>query len=417
MLVESIVYCTWGARRALAPCLEGVARRMILGSTLIWTRRNLVHRLLTLLVIGLLLLASAGDLVSAAEVARHQPLAPEGISAKAAFVVDTTTGAELFALHADTPLPPASLTKVAAALVILDEANLEDRVEILESDLVGPDESQVGLIAGDELRVRDLLLGVLIPSGNDATNALARYIGTNRLGATASPDEAIAEFVSLMNAKAQQLGAKTAHFALPTGVDAEGHVMSARDVAILTAAALKNPLFAEIVNMREAVLESKVRPEGYAVSSTNLLLQEGIVQGVKTGTTEAAGGCLVSTFTVGPNRIVAVVLGSALSQSAEGVQDNSARFADTRALIAATSTDYAWINPREPGAVEGLADELAAWDVDLVDALVPVPASEASNVRYRLFLDPPSEPGEVVGEVQFYIDDTLLAAQDAVQAV
>jgi D-alanyl-D-alanine carboxypeptidase len=192
--------------------------------------------------------------------------------------------------------------------------------------------------------------------------------------------------------------------------------MSARDVATVTAEALKNPLFAEIVATPSAVLDSETRPEDYLVQTTNLLLQEGVVNGVKTGTTPAAGGCLVTSFPVGTNTVLAVVLGSELAETAEGAQDNSARFADTRALFTAVTSSYAWLNPSEPGIVAGLQEELNVWQVDLPDEiLVPVPAGETARLRYRLVLQPPATPQEPAGEVQFFVDDRLLSEQTAMQ--
>src|SRR5215203_6059208 len=179
------------------------------------------------------------DAAHASEIARYRPMAPPPISADAVFVTDISTGTELFAQNADEPLPPASLTKIVSALVVLERANLEDTVEILEDDLVSPEESQVGLKAGDRLSVRDLLHGMLIPSGNDATLALARYIGGSSIGDGTSTERAVAEFVTMMNAKAAELGATSSHFSNPTGIDAVRHVMSARDIAILTKAALQ----------------------------------------------------------------------------------------------------------------------------------------------------------------------------------
>jgi D-alanyl-D-alanine carboxypeptidase (penicillin-binding protein 5/6) len=368
------------------------------------------------LVVALPLLTPARQ-AHAAEIARVQPPAPPSISADAAYVTDMTSGTELFALNPDEPLPPASLTKIAAALVILDEANLDDQIEIVDDDLVSPEESQVGLVAGDRLSVRDLLIGMLVPSGNDATRALARYVGERQLGGTPSPEQAVAEFVSMMNAKAAALGAASSHFANPTGIDAPGHVMTARDIAILTEAALQNSLFAEIVSTPRAVLHSEVRPDGYAVTTTNTLLLEGVVTGVKTGTTPKAGGCLVTTFAVGPNQVIAVVLGSDLSETADGQQDSSARFADTRALLDATSQDYVWLDPGVSDTIAGLSEELRVWDVTLGNAaLLPVPADSASAVRYRLVLGPPSTSEETAGEVQFFVGDRLLSQRPAVQA-
>lgn len=379
--------------------------------------RGLLAVLALLIALAASLAHLAPESARAAEIARYQPPAPPQLSAAAVYVVDITSDTELFAQNADTPLPPASLTKVVSALVVLDKANLDDRIEIIQEDLVPAEESQVGLVAGDVLTARDLLFGMLIPSGNDATMALARYIGAKRLGDATTPAEAVAEFVALMNEKAKELGATGSNFVLPTGVDADGHVMTARDIAVLTAAALQDPLFAEIVATPRAVLASEVRPDGYPITTTNELLLEGVVQGVKTGTTPNAGGCLVTTFQMGANNVIAVVLGSEIVEDAEGFQDNSARFDDTRELMTAASADYVWLDPVAPGSVNGLLEELTVWDASLtVGVLLPVPAANAGDVRYRLILDPPVSPADPVGEVQFFIDDRLLSERSAIQA-
>jgi D-alanyl-D-alanine carboxypeptidase len=203
----------------------------------------------------------------------------------------------------------------------------------------------------------------------------------------------------------------------PTGIDAVGHVMSAHDVAILTKAALQNSLFSEIVAKTEAVLTSEVVPDGYRVTTTNQLLAEGLVTGVKTGTTAEAGGCLVTSFMVGPNEIVVVILGSDVSEASDGSQDTTARFSETRALLDAVKADYLWLDPTSPGIVAGLVEELSVWEVDLAnDALLPVPASSQGDVRYRLVLAPPSAPENPAGEVQFYVGEQLLSERAALQA-
>ena len=353
----------------------------------------------------------------AAEIPRYAPKSPPPLSADAVFVIDVSSGTELFALNAETPLPPASLTKIVSALVVLERANLEDTVEILEQDMVSPDESQVGLVTGDQLSVRDLLLGMLIPSGNDATLALARHVGTSALGESVTADRAVAEFVSLMNEKASELGATASHFANPTGIDGDGHVMSARDVAIVTAAALQDPVFSEIVASMSAVLGSDVRPDGYPVTTTNMLLAEGTVSGVKTGTTANAGGCLVTSFEVGPNEVIAVVLGSEIAETTDGGRDSTARFTDTNAILDAVLVDYVWLDPASPGVVSGLLEELSVWDVALgASGLLPVPVASSGDVRYRLVLAPPSGPRDLAGEVQFYIGEQLLSERSALQA-
>jgi D-alanyl-D-alanine carboxypeptidase len=373
------------------------------------------HWLVAVVVVAIAL--SPASLNVRAAVARYEPPAPPPITADAVYVEDVTSGTELFAQNAETPLPPASLTKIVSALVVLDRVNLDDTIEIVPEDLVASDESQVGLVAGDTLSARDLFRGMLIPSGNDATLALARHVGEAVLGADTPPAKAVAAFVNLMNEKAQALGATSSHFENPTGIDADGHVMSAHDVARLTAVALQNPDFAETVSTTSAVLASRLRADGYPVQTTNELLVEGIANGVKTGTTDNAGGCLATSFLVGPNDIVAVVLGSDLVETSDGIQDGSARYADTRALLDAATADYVWLDPAAPGAIAGLLDELNVWQVALPDsALVPVPAAEAAQIRYRLVLNPPTTPQSSAGEIQFFVGDQMLSERAALQS-
>jgi D-alanyl-D-alanine carboxypeptidase (penicillin-binding protein 5/6) len=388
---------------------------MELASKRFITRRSALRMLIALITSALWI--GPPSAAQAAEITRYQPISPPPISADAVFVTDISTGTELFALNADEPLPPASLTKIVAALVVLERADLDETLEILEEDLVSAEESQVGLRAGDRLSVRDLLRGMLIPSGNDATLALARHVGATAIGESASPDGAVAEFVSMMNAKAAELGATSSHFVNPTGIDDPGHVMSARDIAVLTAVALQNSLFAETVATTTAVLDSQLLSEGYRVTTTNQLLVEGMVTGVKTGTTAKAGGCLVTSFAVGPNEVVAVMLGSDVGEATDGSQDTSARFVETRTLLDAVKADYIWLDPTSPGVVAGLAEELSVWEVDLATSdLIPVPASSASEVRYRLILAPPAAPESPAGQVQFFVGEQLLSERAALQA-
>lgn len=374
--------------------------------------RALAWRVLVLRVLFLfcLLVSFRFNAAAAAEISRFEPLNPPTTTAKAVYVTDVTSGTELFARDADAPLPPASLTKLVAALVVVERAKLDDKVEIVQEDLVDAEESQVGLVAGDVLTVHDLLIGMLVPSGNDATLALARHVGGQTLSDPFTPAQAVDAFVSLMNEKARDLGATASHFANPTGIDADGHVMSARDVATVAESALDNPVIAEIISTPSAVIPSQKRPDGYSVTTTNLLLQEGVVQGGKTGSTPKAGGCLVTAFAVEKNEVITVVLGSDITESADGAQVNSARFDDTRTLIDAVRSDYLWMNPAEPGVIAGLTDELAVWDVAFTTGdLLPIPAASASQIRYRVILNPPGTPQSEVGEVEFYVGDRYLS--------
>lgn len=249
------------------------------------------------------------------------------LSAKAALLIDAGQGDVLYQREADTPLPPASTVKLVTALVVTHYAEPEELVTVQAEDVVDPlKESHMGLQAGDVLTVHDLLVGMLIPSGNDASNTLARFVG-GRLPGAGSPVE---RFVAEMNATADRLGMSGSHFVNPEGIDAPGQVTTARDLAVAGRALLADAELAPMVALPRAVVHIG-GPQSRVVSLINtneLLAQEGVI-GIKTGTTGEAGQCLVLAYQVPadanddgirPQEIV-VILGS---------QD---RYADARALL------------------------------------------------------------------------------------
>lgn len=339
--------------------------------------------------------------------------APPLLSAEAAYAFDATVGTELYAVKADDRRAPASLTKVATALVVLEHADLNATVAIDSADIGDPTESQVGLEVGDELSVRDLLVGLLVPSGNDAARALARETGEGLPNA----DEPTVAFVAEMNRLAASLNLDNTHFANPSGLDQDDHYSSARDLARLAAFAMEDPLFAEIVGTVDATLDSRMLPDGYVVSTTNDLLFDGIVEGIKTGTTERAGGCVISAISIGENLVIAVVLGSPVETSSDGTTVSPGRFEDTRAILDALPIDYLWVDPNDLDQIAGLNDELDAWEAKLpAGPAIVVPVDRSSELRYRLQLGEPGPADTAVGRVLFFVGDSLLSERPVVQA-
>lgn len=247
---------------------------------------------------------------------------PPSLSAKASVVVRVEDGAVLFAENADEPLPPASTVKILTALTALRYARPETIVTVQPEDEVDPvEESSMGLQAGDTLTVHDLLVGLLLPSGNDAARALARAVGQELEGpADATPGE---RFVAAMNALAAELGMTQSRFLTPDGEDVEGQLASARDLARAASALLDEPALVRIVSMPEATVRvGGPHARTLRLLNTNSLLGEHGVFGIKTGTTVAAGQCLVVAWRTADETVyLGVILGS---------QD---RYADARALI------------------------------------------------------------------------------------
>ncbi|HEY8200512.1 MAG TPA: serine hydrolase, partial [Actinomycetota bacterium] len=163
---------------------------------------------------------------------------PPHLGMAAGILVDTASGKVLWSHDADVARPPASLTKILTALVVLDRANLDDNVTVTP-EARGVDGARIYVEAGWVMPVRDLLWGLLLESGNDAAVALAQKV---------SPDGTVWGFAKLMNERARELGAVHSTFVNPHGLDAPGHVATPRDLAIIATAAMRNPTFAEMVS-------------------------------------------------------------------------------------------------------------------------------------------------------------------------
>ena len=219
------------------------------------------------------------------------PVKVSGISAKSAIVLDGNTGRILYDKNADERGLIASTTKIMTALIVSEQCNVLDRMRI-PKEAVGIEGSSMYLQEGEILTIQDLLYGLMLHSGNDAAVALAIYCGGTVEG-----------FVSLMNDKAHRLGLSNTHFENPNGLDSPGHYSSARDLAMLTAYAMKNPIFAQTVSTRNITIGSR------SLRNHNKLLWslEG-AEGVKTGFTKAAGRILVSCATRQGRRLIAVTL-------------------------------------------------------------------------------------------------------------
>lgn len=217
------------------------------------------------------------------------------VDARAYLVEDGRTGEVLLAQNPARQVPVASLTKLMTVLITLEHTRPNDLVTVSpEAAAVG--ESSVPLRAGEQLPVRDLLEAALIQSANDAAWALAEHVGRG-----SEP-----RFVFMMNRRARQLGLADTHFVRPDGLDAAGHVSSARDVTTLARILMQKPLVRQIVGMRDATIAG-----GRRLHTWNDLLGSfpGLV-GVKTGHTATAGWSEVAAARGPGVTVYATVIGS-----------------------------------------------------------------------------------------------------------
>ncbi|WP_320671485.1 D-alanyl-D-alanine carboxypeptidase family protein [Patulibacter defluvii] len=255
---------------------------------------------------------------------------PPRIQAPAAIAVEVTTGDVVFARRADETRAIASTTKLMTALLVFEDGATDRRMPIPAYD-GSPAESLAHLHPGDRMTVSDVLTGLLLPSGNDAAVALARFVGGS-----------VPRFVERMNERARELKLK-ARFRNPIGLDAPGHRASPADLVKLTLLLRRYPEFRRIVDRRSARLTSASPP--ITVVNRNRLVQ-GVpwVDGVKTGHTRKAGYALVGSGRRNGVSVITVVLGD---------PSEDARDADSLALLRYAIGRYHRVTPLRKGAVVG----------------------------------------------------------------
>lgn len=221
-------------------------------------------------------------------------------SAKACTVIDAATGRILLERHADQPLPMASTTKVMTALLALERGDLSAPVTCSRTAFGVPGTS-IYLSQGETLTLEQMLYGLMLASGNDAAVAIAEHIGGS-----------CEAFCSMMTERAAQLGCTGTVFLTPHGLPKEGHVTTARDLALIAREAMRYPFFRQLVSTRRATIPWPGRSYDRVLNNKNRLLADypGCT-GIKTGYTRAAGRCLVFGARRDGLEVIGVVLNCA----------------------------------------------------------------------------------------------------------
>jgi len=256
---------------------------------------------------GTVMGAAINSVYSEKVIAAHKPprrksgaIDPK-IYAQSAILIDEETKYPLYAKGADTAVPIASITKVMTALVSLDTYKLNEVIEV-KQESTEVEGSKIELVAGEKIKVENLLYGLLMNSGNDAAKTLASGRGSEE------------SFVAAMNKKANELGLKNTKFYDPAGLNDQGH-SSAFDVAILFTYAIKDETFVKIVNTAEKEISSEDALVSHQLKSSNRLVNGemplGGVIGGKTGFTPDAGHTLVCAASKDGHTLISVILKTA----------------------------------------------------------------------------------------------------------
>lgn len=218
-------------------------------------------------------------------------------SARGTSLIDVESGRILYSEDGNQQMRIASLTKIMTAIVAIEYGELSDVVTVSKR-AAGKEGSSIYLQVGEKMSLTHLLYGLMLRSGNDAATAIAEHVGGSEAG-----------FVLLMNKKAEELGLVNTQFRNPHGLDEDGHYSSPNDLAVLTAYALKNKVFAEIVKTKDKKVPNPHEKWDYSWHNKNkmLFMYEG-ADGVKTGYTKKALRCLVSSATRNGQQLVAVTI-------------------------------------------------------------------------------------------------------------
>lgn len=258
-----------------------------------------MKRFLPFVIVAALLFPTFSHPVSAAE-GQSAELATK---ARSAVLIERDTGAVLFEKNSQQPLPPASMTKIMTMILIMDaldkgKITLNEKVRASEyaASMGG---SQIFLEPGEEMTVNDMLKGIAIGSGNDASVAMAEHL--------AGSEKA---FVTMMNKKAKQLGLKNTHFANPTGLPVKDHYSTAYDMAMMAKELLKYDKITNYTGKYEDYLRQNTDKKFWLVNTNRLVKFYQGVDGVKTGFTGEAKYCLTATAKKGNMRVIAVVFGA-----------------------------------------------------------------------------------------------------------
>ena len=337
------------------------------------------------------------------------------LESPSAILMDAATGTVLFEQDADTPMEPASVTKVMTLLLVMEaldrgEISMDDRVVASEA-AAAKGGSQVYLEPGEEMSMDEMLKSVVVASANDCATALAEHLAGSE-----------AAFVERMNRRAEELGMTNTHFVTPSGLDHENHYSTAKDMAVLCCYAMRNREFADIVSQKSLTVQF-VTPENkqqYCKNHNRLLsMYEGCI-GIKTGFTKKAGRTLTSCAERNGVRLLAVTL------NAPDDWNDHQRLYDhgfsCTTLFSAVSAEESYRLP----VVGGEQNEVIVRPVCGCSLTVRNDADDHTNspVKTSVLIphsvDAPIEKGMVLGEIDVYyrekkISSVSLAAAEAIR--
>lgn len=315
--------------------------------------------------------------------------------ARAAVLAEAVTGKIIYEKNSHEKLSMASTTKIMTVLLCLESGDLDEEFTV-DPEAIKVEGSSMGLQERDIVSKRDLCIGMLLPSGNDAANAAAVRVAGS-----------IKDFADMMNRRAEEIGMTRSCFVTPSGLEAPGHGTSAYDMFLLAREALKNDDFREICSQKSMKLTFGNPPYERWLKNTNRLLSEYEgVTGVKTGFTDEAGKCLVSSCERNGVSLICVTLNDPQDRA-----DHAAMY------------DYGFSHVSEAELPEGrYYAEVAGGKEDRISIssgeriYAGIIDGEMPELEKRTFTEPflyaPVKKGTFAGYTEYYCDGVLVCRQD-----
>lgn len=340
--------------------------------------------------------------VFAAESRAAGDVTPFEVEAESAVLMEASTGKILYSKNADTPLPPASVTKIMTILLVMEKI---DSGDMKLSDMISVSEyaasmggSQVFLEAGEEMTVEDMLKSVVVSSANDAAVALAEAVAGSEEG-----------FVKMMNDRASQLGMKNTAFENVTGLDDDtvNHLTSAYDIALMSRELIVSH---PSIHKYSSIWMDSIRNGEFGLTNTNRLIRfyKG-ANGLKTGSTSKAGFCISATAERDGMELIAVIMGS--------------ESRDTRNEAAKKLLDYGFANfalysykgeSGEKIKVQKGDNEYAKTEIGSFFAVVEKDSLKDIEIKteYEDIINAPAKKGDKVGKAEFVCNGKVLGETD-----
>lgn len=350
------------------------------------------------LVFALVFLATAiaGSVMLASTPAKNSSLnasAEVYSSAKAMTVMEAGSKRVLYSKNNQQKLPMASTTKIMTAITAIENAkDFDTRFEI-SPKAVGVSGTSIYLRKGETLSLRELLYGLMLVSGNDASVAIGEHVGGN-----------VKNFIDLMNKTALKIGAKNSHFDNTHGLDSPTHYTTAYDLALITSYALANPIFKEIVSTKNIRIESGEGKTRYLKNKNRLLNSFTGCNGVKTGFTDDAGRCLVSSAERNGMTLVSVVLNCGpMFEECSSLMERG--FSEYKLF----DLTYDYQLPKTIKVENGREEEVEIYTKG--HYFYPLRDDELNKINYKYNLtssiEAPLKADTEIGEVEIYIDKDL----------